>query len=187
MKDLGIDDQIDKFKSFVDDVRTSIGDLKAISTRLCQGLQINFNTLVDDIKITITGLIDKFTTFVSDIKTTISNLIPGWMKGSDSGNAASGSEEGFIKFIRETKKGSENYDKYAQLSDEVLRAAYREGLTGVPQDHENLAKPHEYDIIVKNAVPEYTKSIQNNTTLNTTNNANPLGDLGAAANKAPSG
>lgn len=148
------------------------------------GLGDKFNTLVDDIKITITGLIDKFTSFVSDIKTTISNLIPGWMKGSDSGNAASGSEEGFIEFIRNAKKGSENYDKYAQLSDEVLRAAYREGLTGVPQDHENLSKPHEYDIIVRNAVPEYTKSIQNNTTLNTTNNINPLSDLGAAANKA---
>ena len=160
----------DKFTTLVDDVKTSISNLID-----------NFSTLVDDIKTTITDLVDKFTTFVSDIKTSISNLIPGWMKGSDSGNAASGSEEGFIKFIRETKKGSENYDKYAQLSDETLRAAYREGLTGVPQEHENLSKPHEYDIIVKNAVPEYTKSIQNNTTLNTTNNINPLG---AAADKA---
>ena len=163
----------DKFTTLVDDVKTSISNLID-----------NFSTLVDDIKTTITDLVDKFTTFVSDIKTSISNLIPGWMKGSDSGNAASGSEEGFIKFIRETKKGSENYDKYAQLSDETLRAAYREGLTGVPQEHENLAKPHEYDIIVQDAVPEYTKSIQNNTTLNTTNNINPLGDLGAAADKA---
>lgn len=163
----------DKFTTLVDDVKTTISNLID-----------NFSTLVDDIKTTITDLVDKFTSFVSDIKTSISNLIPGWMKGSDSGNAASGSEEGFIEFIRNTKKGSENYDKYAQLSDEVLRAAYREGLTGVPQDHENLSKPHEYDIIVKNAVPEYTKSIQNNTTLNTTNNINPLSDLGAAANKA---
>jgi hypothetical protein len=136
---------------------------------------------IDNFTTIITDLINKFTTFVSDIKTSISNLIPGWM-GGGSGNA--GSEEGFIEFIRNAKKGSENYDKYAQLSDETLRAAYREGLTGVPQEHENLAKPHEYDIIVKNAVPEYTKSIQNNTTFNTTNNIDPLGDLGAAANKA---
>jgi hypothetical protein len=181
MKDLGIDDQIDKLKTFIDDVRTSIGDLVSDFNTLVSGLTDKFNTLVDDIKITITGLIDKFTTFVSDIKTTISNLIPGWMKGSDSGNA--GSEEGFIEFIRNAKKGSENYDKYAQLSDETLRAAYREGLTGVPQEHENLSKPHEYDIIVKNAVPEYTKSIQNNTTFNTTNNINTLEDLGAAVDK----
>ena len=147
------------------------------------GLGDKFTTLVDDVKITITGLIDKFTTFVSDIKTSISNLIPGWM-GGGSGNAASGSEEGFIEFIRNAKKGSENYDKYAQLSDEALRAAYREGLTGTPQDRPNMTDPYEYDNIVKYAVPEYTKSIQNNTTLNTTNNINPLGDLGAAADKA---
>ena len=101
--------------------------------------------------------------------------------GGGSGNA--GSEEGFIEFIRNTKKGSENYDKYAQLSDETLRAAYREGLTGVPQDHPNMYDTYEYDNIVKNAVPEYTKSIQNNTTFNTTNNINPLGDLGAAVDK----
>ena len=163
----------DKFTTLVDDVKTSISNLID-----------NFSTLVDDIKTTITDLVDKFTTFVSDIKTSISNLIPGWMKGSDSGNAASGSEEGFIKFIRETKKGSENYDKYAQLPDEALRAAYREGLTGVPQDRPNMTDPYEYDNIVKYGVPEYTKSIQNNTTLNTTNNINPLGDLGAAADKA---
>ncbi|WP_286858432.1 hypothetical protein [Methanosaeta sp. UBA356] len=181
MKDLGIDDQIDKFKTFIDDVRTSIGDLVSDFNTLVSGLTDKFNTLVDDIKITITGLIDKFTTFVSDIKTTISNLIPGWMKGSDSGNA--GSEEGFIEFIRNAKKGSENYDKYAQLSDEALRAAYREGLTGVPQDRPNMTDPYEYDNIVKYAVPEYTKSIQNNTTFNTTNNIDPLGDLGAAVDK----
>jgi len=162
----------DKFTTLVDDVKTTISNLID-----------NFSTLVDDIKTTITDLVDKFTTFVSDIKTSISNLIPGWM-GGGSGNAAGGSEEGFIKFIRETKKGSENYFKYGQLSDETLRAAYREGLTGVPQDHENLTNTYEYDNIVKYAVPEYTKSIQNNTTLNTTNNINPLGDLGAAANKA---
>jgi len=161
-----------KFTTLVDDVKTTISNLID-----------NFSTLVDDIKTTITDLVDKFTSFVSDIKTSISNLIPGWMKGSDSGNAASGSEEGFIKFIRETKKGSENYFKYGQLSDETLRAAYREGLTGVPQDHPNMYDTYEYDNIVKNAVPEYTKSIQNNTTLNTTNNINPLGDLGAAADK----
>jgi hypothetical protein len=47
-----------------------------------------------------------------------------------------------------------------------------------------MTDPYEYDNIVKNAVPEYTKSIQNNTTLNTTNNINTLGDLGAATNKA---
>jgi hypothetical protein len=163
----------DKFTTLVDDVKTTISNLID-----------NFSTLVDDIKTTITDLVDKFTSFVSDIKTSISNLIPGWMKGSDSGNAASGSEEGFIKFIRETKKGTENYDKYAQLPDEALRAAYREGLTGVPQDRPNMTDPYEYDNIVKNAVPEYTKSIQNNTTLNTTNNINTLGDLGAATNKA---
>ncbi len=144
----------------------------------------NFSTLVDGIKTTIADLVNKFTSFVSDIKTSISNLIPGWMKGSDSGNAASGSEEGFIEFIRNAKKGSENYDKYAQLSDEALRAAYQEGLTGVPQDRPNMTDPYEYDNIVKYAVPEYTKSIQNNTTFNTTNNIDPLGDLGAAANKA---
>lgn len=184
MKDLGIDDQIDKLKTFIDDVRTSIGDLVSDFNTLVSGLTDKFNTLVDDIKITITGLIDKFTSFVSDIKTSISNLIPDWMKGSDSGNAASGSEEGFIEFIRNAKKGSENYDKYAQLPDEALRAAYREGLTGTPQDRPNMTDPYEYDNIVKYAVPEYTKSIQNNTTLNTTNNINPLGDLGAAANKA---
>jgi hypothetical protein len=203
MKDLGIDDQIDKLKTFIDDVRTSIGDLVSDFNTLVSGLTDKFNTLVDDVKITITGLIDKFTTFVSDIKTSISNLIPGWMKGSDSGNAAGGSEEGgrmkgsdsgnaaggseegFIKFIRETKKGTENYFKYEQLSDETLRAAYREGLTGVPQEHEilNRSGKYEYDNIVKNAVPEYTKSIQNNTTLNTTNNINPPSDLGAAADK----
>ncbi|MGV8117631.1 hypothetical protein [Methanothrix soehngenii] len=169
----------DKFTTLVDDVKTSIGGLASDFNTLVSGLAGKFNTLVDDIKTTITSLIDKFTTFVNDIKTSISSLIPGWMKGS--GNA--GSEEGFIKFIRETKKGSENYDKYAQLSDDALRAAYREGLTGVPQDHENLAKPHEYDIIVQNAVPEYTKTIQNNTNFNTTNNINTLGDLGAAADK----
>jgi hypothetical protein len=162
----------DKFTTLVDDVKTTISNLID-----------NFSTLVDDIKTTITDLVDKFTSFVSDIKTTISNLIPGWM-GGGSGNAASGSEEGFIKFIRETKKGTENYDKYAQLPDEALRAAYREGLTGVPQDRPNMTDPYEYDNIVKNAVPEYTKSIQNNTTLNTTNNINTLGDLGAATNKA---
>ena len=170
----------DKFTTLVDDVKTSIGGLASDFNTLVSGLAGKFNTLVDDIKTTITSLIDKFTTFVNDIKTSISNLIPGWMKG---GNAASGSEEGFIEFIRSAKKGSENYDKYAQLSDETLRAAYREGLTGVPQEHENLAKPHEYDIIVQNAVPEYTKSIQNNTNFNTTNNINTLGDLGAAADK----
>lgn len=173
----------DKFTTLVDDVKTSIGGLASDFNTLVSGLAGKFATLVDDIKTTITSLIDKFTTFVNDIKTSISSLIPGWMKGSDSGNTAVGSEEGFIEFIRSAKKGSENYDKYAQLSDETLRAAYREGLTGVPQEHENLAKPHEYDIIVQNAVPEYSKSIQNNTNFNTINNINTLGDLGAAADK----
>jgi hypothetical protein len=154
----------DKFTTLVDDVKTTISNL------------------IDNFTTTIADLIDKFTTFVSDIKTTISSLIPGWMKG-DSGNTASASEEGFIEFIRNAKKGSENYDKYAQLSDEALRAAYREGLTGTPQDRPNMTDPYEYDNIVKYAVPEYTKSIQNNTTLNTTNNINTLEDLGAAADK----
>lgn len=84
MKDLGIDDQIDKLKTFIDDVRTSIGDLVSDFNTLVSGLTDKFNTLVDDIKITITGLIDKFTTFVSDIKTSISSLIPGWMGGGTS-------------------------------------------------------------------------------------------------------
>lgn len=153
----------DKFATLVDDVKTTISNL------------------IDNFTTTIADLIDKFTSFVSDIKTSISNLIPGWMKG-DSGNTASASEEGFIEFIRNAKKGSENYDKYSQLSDEALRAAYREGLTGTPQEHP-IVDQYEYDNIVKNAVPEYTKSIQNNTTLNTTNNINTLGDLGAAADK----
>jgi len=147
-------------------------------------------TKITDIISTITtkfeGITTTITTKFNDIITSIKSMLPGWMKGSDSGNAAGGSEEGFIKFIRETKKGSENYFKYGQLSDETLRAAYREGLTGVPQEHENFSNTkakYEYDNIVKNAVPEYTKSIQNNTTFNTTNNINTLGDLGAAADK----
>jgi hypothetical protein len=139
------------------------------------GLADKFNTLVDDVKITITGLIDKFTTFVSDIKTSISSLIPGWM-GGGSGNAAGGSEEGFIKFIRETKKGTENYDKYAQLSDEALRAAYREGLTGTPQDRPNMTDPYEYDNIVKYAVPEYAKSGASSSTASLFSNI-PTGNL----------
>lgn len=155
----------DKFTTLVDDVKTSISNLID-----------NFSTLVDDIKTTITDLVDKFTTFVSDIKTSISNLIPGWMKGSDSGNAASGSEEGFIEFIRNAKKGSENYDKYAQLSDEALRAAYREGLTGTPQDRPNMTDPYEYDNIVKYAVPEYAKSGASSSTASLFSNI-PTGNL----------
>jgi hypothetical protein len=134
-----------------------------------------FDSSVEALKTTITDLVDKFTTFVNDIKTTISNLIPDWMKGGSSSNATT-SEEGFIEFIRNTKKGSENYDKYAQLSDETLRAAYREGLTGVPQEHERLYTPYEYDNIVKYAVPEYTKSGASSSTASLLSNI-PTGNL----------
>jgi len=134
-----------------------------------------FDSSVEALKTTITDLVDKFTTFVNDIKTTISNLIPDWMKGGSSSNATT-SEEGFIEFIRNTKKGSENYDKYAQLSDEALRAAYREGQTGVPQPHENLTDPYEYDNIVKYAVSEYAKSGASSSTASLLSNI-PTGNL----------
>jgi hypothetical protein len=176
------------FSEITSDITTKFNELLTSASTKFEEIITTITTKITDIISTITtkfeGITTTITTKFNDIITSIKSKLPGWMKGSDSGNAAGGSEEGFIKFIRETKKGSENYFKYGQLSDETLRAAYREGLTGVPQDHENLTNTYEYDNIVKYAVPEYTKSIQNNTTLNTTNNINPLGDLGAAANKA---
>ena len=188
------------FSEITSDITTKFDEIRTSVSTKFEEIITTITTKITDIISTITtkfeGITTTITTEFNDIITSIKSKLPGWMKGSDSGNAAggsegsdsgnaaSGSEEGFIKFIRETKKGSENYFKYGQLSDETLRAAYREGLTGVPQPHENLTDTYEYDNIVKNAVPEYTKSIQNNTTLNTTNNINPLGDLGAAANEA---
>ncbi len=116
-----------------------------------------------------------FDSAVEALKTTISNLIPDWMKGGSSSNATT-SEEGFIEFIRNAKKGSEKYGKYAQLPDETLRAAYREGLTGVPQDHPNMYDTYEYDNIVKYAVPEYAKSGASSSTASLFSNI-PTGNL----------
>ena len=201
-----------KYNELLTNASTKFGEITSdISTKFNE-IITTITTKITDIITTITtkfeGITTTITTKFDDIITSIKSMLPGGIKsrlpgGSSGGtsdssgeqetsstttklgvDAAGGSEEGFIKFIRETKKGSENYFKYGQLSDETLRAAYREGLTGVPQPHENLYDTYEYDNIVKNAVPEYTKSIQNNTTLNTTNNINPPSDLGAAANEA---
>jgi hypothetical protein len=168
MKDLGIDDQIDKLKTFIDDVRTSIGDLVSDFNTLVSGLTDKFNTLVDDVKITITGLIDKFTTFVSDIKTSISNLIPGWMGG---GTSEPLGEQEAINIVKEMKfdDGSSKFN----FSDETYRAAYTEATTGTPQEHPNLANPEKYDkLVAKIADVIRNPSLYQNTSGYNTSNSN---------------
>lgn len=116
----------------------------------------------------VKGLLTGIGTLTSKIMDGIGSLLPDWLGGS-----GSKSEEGFIEFIRSAKKGDSNYDKYAQLSDEALRAAYREAQTGIPQDHPNMHDEYEYDNIVKNAYPEYMKSSP--TVINNVNNVSLVG------------
>ena len=183
--------QIEKVTTKFSEITKFFGDINTgLSTKfgeITSDISTKYNeiittitTKITDIISTITtkfeGITTTITTKFNDIITSIKSMLPGWMKGSDSGNAAGGSEEGFIKFIRETKKGSENYFKYGQLSDETLRAAYREGQTGVPQPHENLTDPYEYDNIVKYAVPEYAKSGASSSTASLFSNI-PTGNL----------
>ncbi len=168
------------FSEIITNVTTKFDEIRTSVSTKFEEIITTITTKITDIISTITtkfeGITTTITTEFNDIITSIKSMLPSWMKGSDSGNAAGGSEEGFIKFIRETKKGSENYFKYGQLSDETLRAAYREGQTGVPQPHENLTDPYEYDNIVKNAVPEYAKSGASSSTASLFSNI-PTGNL----------
>ena len=116
----------------------------------------------------VKGLLTGIGTLTSKIMDGIGSLLPDWLGGS-----GSKSEEGFIEFIRSAKKGDSNYNKYAQLSDDALRAAYREGQTGIPQDHPNMTDPYEYDNIVKSGYSEYMKSSP--TIINNVNNVSLVG------------
>jgi hypothetical protein len=168
------------FSEIITNVTTKFDEIRTSVSTKFEEIITTITTKITDIISTITtkfeGITTTITTKFNDIITSIKSMLPSWMKGSDSGNAAGGSEEGFIKFIRETKKGSENYFKYGQLSDETLRAAYREGQTGVPQPHENLTDTYEYDNIVKYAVPEYAKSGASSSTASLFSNI-PTGNL----------
>lgn len=114
----------------------------------------------------IVTLPQKLSTFITTGISTLMSKIPGF-------GGEGKSEEGFIEFIRSAKKGDSNYDKYAQLSDEALRAAYREAQTGIPQDHPNMHDEYEYDNIVKNGYAEYMKSSP--TIINNVNNVSLVG------------
>lgn len=64
--------------------------------------------------------------------------------------------EAFKEYVQTATKGSEKYKRYAQMSDEVLQAAYTEAQTGVSQPHP-YTDEYEYKRLVEVAYPEHLK------------------------------
>ena len=120
------------------------------------------NTTIDEIKKVFKGVSDSFDGFVdtltkfkdsivSQFSNFIKNVFP-WAGGAE----VTPTFEGFKEYVQTATKGSENYKRFTQSSDEVLRAAYTEAQTGIPQEHP-ITDEYEYKQLVEAAYPQYLK------------------------------
>jgi hypothetical protein len=92
-------------------------------------------------------------------------MLPSWA-GGNNGEEQTPSFEGFKEYVENARKGSENYRMYTKTSDEVLRAAYTEGQTGIPQEHPYIDE-YEYNLLVS-GYKKYLKSLASASTTSKT-------------------
>lgn len=94
---------------------------------------------LDDLNTTIENLTMTINNFITSIK----EKLPSWLGG---GTSNSLDEQGVIDLVKNMKfdDGSRKFD----MSDELLKIAYKEALTGTPQEHPNLTDPGKYDKLV---------------------------------------
>lgn len=132
-------------------------------------------TKFEEIKTSIQGMVDslvlKFNEFIGSIK----GILPSWLGGSS--GQVTPTFEGFKEFTQTATKGSENYKSFTQTSDEVLKAAYTEAQTGVPQEHPYIDE-YEYKRLVEVAYKQYLESGTPSTGFN------PLNELGKLSEQA---
>lgn len=144
------------------------------------------NTAIDEIKKVFKGVSDSFDGFVdtltkfkdsivSQFSNFIKNVFP-WAGGVEEGEK-SPTFEGFKEYVQTATKGSENYRSFADVSDEVLQAAFTEAQTGIKQQHPYIDE-YEYKRLVEVGYPEYLKSGESSSTASTSPFSNiPTGNL----------
>jgi hypothetical protein len=103
---------------------------------------------------------------VSQFSNFIKNVFP-WAGGAD----VTPTFEGYKEYVENARKGSENYRMYTKTSDEVLRAAYTEGQTGIPQEHPYIDE-YEYNLLVSGY-----KKYRESETSTTASQASPFGNI----------
>ena len=172
-------------KSFFTDGNLTSGIYNAIMKlpeNLSKSISEYIDTLIKDsttkfeeIKTSIQGMVDnlvlKFNEFIESIK----GILPSWLGGSN--GQVTPTFEGFKSYTQTATKGSENYNSFTQTSDEVLKAAYTEAQTGIPQEHPYIDE-YEYKRLVEVAYKEYLKSGSPSTGFD------PLNELGKLSEQA---
>ncbi|MFA5458002.1 MAG: phage tail tape measure protein [Synergistaceae bacterium] len=107
-------------------------------------LQDSVESIPDGIVEWLKKLWDILTSLPSSISSAITGIFP-W--GGEGAEEKAPTFEGYKEYVENAKKGSENYRMYTKTSDEVLRAAYTEGQTGIPQEHPYIDE-YEYNLLV---------------------------------------
>ncbi|MFA5458803.1 MAG: UbiA family prenyltransferase, partial [Synergistaceae bacterium] len=131
-------------------------------------LQDSVESIPDGIVEWLKKLWDILTSLPSSISSAVTGILP-W--GGESAEERAPTFEGYKEYVENAKKGSENYRMYTKASDEVLRAAYTEGQTGIPQEHPYIDE-YEYNLLVSGY-----KKYRESETSTTASQASPFGNI----------
>lgn len=148
------------FSEITSDITTKFDEIRTSVSTKFEEIITTITTKITDIISTITtkfeGITTTITTKFNDIITSIKSMLPSWA-GGNNGEEQTPSFEGFKEYVQTATKGSENYKMYTKTSDEVLKAAYTEAQTGIPQEHPYIDE-YEYKLLVS-GYEKYLKSL----------------------------
>jgi hypothetical protein len=148
----------------IDELTTTIDEIK----KVFKGVSDSFDGFVDTLTKFKDSIVSQFSNFIKKI----TNVFP-WAGGAE----VTPTFEGFKEYVQTATKGSENYHSFADVSDEVLQAAFTEAQTGIKQQHPYMDE-YEYKRLVEVGYPEYLKSGDSSSTASTSPFSNtPTGNL----------
>jgi len=166
---LGMVSWLQESVSSIPDIPKWIKKLPGDTSDAIKGwLQDSVESIPNGIVEWLKKLWDILTSLPSSISSAVTGLFPWGGEGTEE-NAPT--FEGYKEYVENAKKGSENYRMYTKTSDEVLRAAYTEGQTGIPQEHPYIDE-YEYNLLVSGY-----KKYRESETSTTASQASPFGNI----------